>query len=68
MPFSEPWAVVVKAEKIFAPLDADQNKIAALRAEGRVVIEQLPGQEADAVAMGCEKKLCLIDGQWVIEG
>jgi len=56
------------AEKIFAPVDADQAVVAALRAEGKTVIEQLSGQEADAKAMGCNKSLCLVDGQWVIEG
>jgi len=56
------------AEKIFAPVDADQAVVAALRAEGKIVIEQLPGQEADVKAMGCNKSLCLVDGQWVIEG
>ena len=45
------------AEKIYAPLGTEQNKIAALRAEGKVVIEQLPGQETDAKAMGCSKSL-----------
>ncbi len=55
------------AEKIFAPADADQNKVAALRAEGNIIVEQLPGQEADAKAMGCHKSLCLLDGQWVVQ-
>ena len=58
----------VTPEKIFAPVGADQNKIAALRAEGQVVIEQLSGQDADAKAMACNKSLCLVEGQWVIEG
>lgn len=53
--------------KIFAPLDADQKVVAALRAEGKIVIEQLPGQKTDANAMACEKALCLIDGQWSIK-
>jgi len=49
-------------EKIFAPTGTDQKKISALRAEGKVVIEQLPGQakdstESDAKAMGCSKSL-----------
>ncbi|MCK4833556.1 MAG: ATP phosphoribosyltransferase regulatory subunit, partial [Gammaproteobacteria bacterium] len=49
-------------EKIFAPIGTDQSKVAALRAEGKVVIEQLPGQatnatESDAKAMGCTKSL-----------
>ncbi len=54
-------------EKIFAPLDVEQSKIVALRVEGNVVIEQLPGQKTDAKAMGCNKSLCLIDGQWAIK-
>lgn len=54
-------------DKIFAPLDADQNKVAALRAEGKVVIEQLPGQNTDAKAMACSKSLCLVDGQWIVK-
>ena len=49
-------------EKIFAPIGADKSKVAALRAEGKIVIEQLPGQasgstESDAKAMGCSKSL-----------
>jgi ATP phosphoribosyltransferase regulatory subunit len=55
------------AEKIFAPEDADQSTVAALRAQGKVVINQLPGQETDAKAMGCSKTLCLIDGQWMVK-
>jgi len=54
-------------EKIFAPLGADQGVVAALRGEGKIVIEQLPGKNADAVEMGCNKSLCLIDGLWVTE-
>ncbi len=56
----------VKTEKIFAPSVEDQHlkeKIAGLRAEGKIVIEQLPGQETDADAMGCDKSLRLVDGQ-----
>lgn len=58
----------VTTEKIFAPAVEDQQlkeKIAGLRAEGKVVIEQLPGQATDADAMGCDKSLRLIDGQWI---
>ncbi len=54
-------------EKIFAPIDADQTKVAELRAQGNVVIAQLPGQETDAKAMGCNRSLCLVDGQWTIK-
>jgi len=54
-------------EKIFAPIGADQIKIAELRAQGNIVIEQLPGQETDAKAMACNRSLCLLDGQWVVK-
>ncbi len=54
-------------EKIFAPIDADQTKVAELRAQGNVVIAQLPGQETDAKAMGCSKSLCLLEGQWTVK-
>jgi ATP phosphoribosyltransferase regulatory subunit len=54
-------------EKIFAAEGADQNTVAALRAEGKIVINQLPGQKTDAKAMGCSKNLCLIDDQWVVK-
>jgi len=57
-------------DKIFAPMDNDptlKDTIAALRAEGKIVIEQLPGQETDATVMGCNRSLCLEDGQWVVK-
>ncbi|MFV9615585.1 MAG: ATP phosphoribosyltransferase regulatory subunit [Gammaproteobacteria bacterium] len=54
-------------EKIFAPIGADQAKVATLRAEGNIVIEQLPGQKTDAKAMGCSKSLYLLDGQWLVK-
>ena len=49
-------------EKIFAPIGSDKSKVAALRTEGKIVIEQLPGQtsgstDSDAKAMGCSKSL-----------
>ena len=55
--------------RILAPADADpalQQKVSALRAEGKVVIQQLAGQHADAKAMGCDSELSLIDGEWVL--
>jgi ATP phosphoribosyltransferase regulatory subunit len=57
-------------DKIFAAFDEDkgrQEKISVLRAEGNIVIEQLPGQQADAAAMGCNKSLRLVDGQWLVQ-
>ncbi len=46
--------------RIFAPADADPKlaaKIDELRAEGRVVIRELPGQAGDAAAMDCDERL-----------
>ncbi len=57
----------ITPEKIFAPEDVDQSAVAALRAEGKIVISQLPGQKTDAKAMGCSKTLCFLDGQWVVK-
>lgn len=57
-------------QKILAPADQDENlkaRIAELRAQGEVVVTQLPGQEADAKAMGCDKSLSLVDGQWLVQ-
>ena len=58
-------------EKIFAPAMTQNDEslhsaIAALRAQGRAVVEQLPGQEADAIATGCAKQLVLTDGEWKV--
>ncbi|HEB83318.1 MAG TPA: ATP phosphoribosyltransferase regulatory subunit, partial [Gammaproteobacteria bacterium] len=58
-------------EKIFAPADNDVDLKAAinkLRNEGRVVIEELPGQKGGAVAMGCTGALEKIDGEWKVVG
>ncbi|VAW50353.1 ATP phosphoribosyltransferase regulatory subunit [hydrothermal vent metagenome] len=57
----------VVQEKIFAPINVDQNKIAELRAQGKIIIEQLPGQKLDAESMGCRKSLVQKDGQWVVK-
>jgi len=57
-------------EKILAPADggaALKDKVAELRTQGNIVVEQLPGQDATAGEMGCSKSLCLIDGQWVVK-
>lgn len=57
------------AEKILAPLGNDpalKQRIAELRAKGKTVIEQLPGQSSDASLMACDKSLSLVDGQWLV--
>ena len=54
-------------EKVFAPAsedDALHQRIQQLRAQGVTVIEQLPGQSADAEAMGCEKSLVRVGTDW----
>ncbi|MEZ0232820.1 MAG: ATP phosphoribosyltransferase regulatory subunit [Methylophilaceae bacterium] len=45
---------------IFAPYDADQSlseKIEALRAEGQIVVQELPGHEAHRAELNCDRKL-----------
>lgn len=54
-------------DKIFAPTGVNQSKVAELRAQGNVVVEQLPGQKTDAKSMGCNKSLAQVDGQWVVK-
>ncbi len=54
---------------IFAPWSSDleqQSMVAKLRAEGRRVVNGLPGQRGDAQAMGCREKLAQQDGKWVV--
>ncbi len=54
---------------IFAAFDRDpglRERVMALRASGRRVIEALPGQTAGAKEMGCGEILNKKDGHWVI--
>jgi ATP phosphoribosyltransferase regulatory subunit len=56
--------------RLFAPAIVDaglEAAIAELRAQGRVVVRELPGQVGDAVAMGCSQQLVYTGGTWVIE-
>jgi len=58
------------APRVFAPAIADaglEARIAELRAHGRVVIRELPGQVADAAAMGCAEQLVYTGRAWGIE-
>jgi ATP phosphoribosyltransferase regulatory subunit len=54
--------------KVFAPAGGDgalAAKINELRAAGRIVIRELPGQTGDAAAMGCAQRLVqAADGNW----
>ncbi|HEY9053128.1 MAG TPA: ATP phosphoribosyltransferase regulatory subunit [Gammaproteobacteria bacterium] len=55
---------------IFAPCRDDASlaqKIVELRSKGETVIEELPGQQGDARAMGCDRILVQHDGQWSLE-
>lgn len=56
-----------KASRVFAPAVEDEmlsEKVNELRAQGVSVIQQLPGQSDDAIEMGCDKVLKLVEGQW----
>ena len=54
---------------IFSPLSDESalaEKVRDLRASGRVVIQQLPGQNGDAKAMNCRYQLVKQEKQWTI--
>jgi ATP phosphoribosyltransferase regulatory subunit len=53
------------APRILAPADADPAAIRALRAQGRQVVQALPGQTAGAAEMGCGEVLRRHAGGWV---
>jgi|TARA_B110000046_G_scaffold181656_1_gene214229 ATP phosphoribosyltransferase regulatory subunit len=55
---------------IFAPLSSDMTldeKINALRKSGKIVIEELEGQQASASEMNCDQQLSFVNGEWVVE-
>ena len=55
---------------IFAPAVDDSDLaivIRDLRAEGRRVIQQLPGQSGDALQLGCQAILDKQDSQWIVK-
>lgn len=57
-------------ELIFAPAESDealQELIKQLREEGKRVIVELAGQDADAVQMQCTHKIKKQDKQWFVE-
>lgn len=56
-------------ERIFAPQVRERSleaKIGSLRAQGRCVIRELPGQHGGAVEMGCSHELRKEDGEWKV--
>jgi ATP phosphoribosyltransferase regulatory subunit len=56
---------------ILAPCETDfalQDQVARLRLSGQSVVHALPGHdEASWIEAGCDRRLVLCDGQWVIE-
>lgn len=54
---------------IFAPAETDaglETAIARLREAGETVVRGLPGQEGDAAAMGCSRRLVKSGRDWVV--
>ncbi|HSH97744.1 MAG: ATP phosphoribosyltransferase regulatory subunit [Methylophilaceae bacterium] len=54
---------------IFAPYDMDADlaaKIEMLRADGHVVVQELPGHEAHRAELNCDRKLVKKDQQWQV--
>jgi ATP phosphoribosyltransferase regulatory subunit len=57
-------------KRIFAPVSDDtslQEKIAELRSSGKIVVQELEGQQATAREMNCEQQLTLKKGEWVVK-
>ncbi len=57
------------ARRIFAPATDDpalEQQVAALRAEGRVVIQSLGHDDETAGQLGCAESLILKDGRWIL--
>jgi ATP phosphoribosyltransferase regulatory subunit len=52
----------------YLPLDAAlQRRITALRKAGESVIVDLPGHEKSRAELGCNRKLALRNGKWIVE-
>jgi ATP phosphoribosyltransferase regulatory subunit len=43
------------------------EKIEALRAEGQVVVQELPNVKTRLDELNCDRKLVQKNGQWIIE-
>ena len=57
-------------DKIFAPVDDNdslQKKITELREQGKIVIQELEGQNATAKEMNCNQTLVCENDQWVVK-
>ncbi len=63
-------AVLPAVSRVLAPYrSADralQMRIAALRARGTIVIEELPGHARYRTELGCDRKLVSRQGRWII--
>jgi len=59
------------SSRILAPYAPDdmslRNKVAELRAQGEIVIVDLPGHEATRSELGCDRQLVKHGGAWRIE-
>jgi ATP phosphoribosyltransferase regulatory subunit len=64
-------AAVAPREKILAPAPNGDTrlakKIAALRARGEIVVEELPGHEKFRAELGCTHRLATKDGAWTVQ-
>jgi ATP phosphoribosyltransferase regulatory subunit len=59
-----------RTSSIRAPWDADTRlhaRIAQLRTEGEIVIQSLPGHEAEHEEFDCDRALVLEDNHWIIK-
>ena len=52
----------------FAGGDTLRQRMSSLRAAGERVVVRLPGTDADAAALGCDRELVERDGAWAIVG
>jgi ATP phosphoribosyltransferase regulatory subunit len=55
---------------IYSPADSDPaliDVVRNLRATGERVIFELPGQQGDAAALGCDRHIVREDGAWLVK-
>jgi ATP phosphoribosyltransferase regulatory subunit HisZ len=65
VPVAEPRAAVLAP---YLPQDQVlQRRITALRKAAEVVVIDLPGHEKSHSELGCDRKLKLRNGKWVVE-
>jgi len=68
MPWSDSRRACVWLPLHVQRLEGAAEPVAALRAEGRVVVRELPGQTEGPLANGCREVLDWIDGRWQVVG